>query len=62
MNEKDKNVGQVRGVSAHGDVAVGLMRVEECTVAKCLTVKETGLPVQLKFPIWWPKKVIKNKI
>ena len=56
VNEKEKNVGQVRGVSAHGDVAVGLMRVEECTVAKCLTVKETGLPVESKFPIWWPKK------
>jgi hypothetical protein len=54
INEKDKNVGQVRGVS--GRCAIGLMRVEEIKAAHRLTVKETGEIVRCYFPDWWPAK------
>ena len=55
VNEKDKAVGQVRGVSGLG--AIGLMRVEEVKAAQSLTVKETGEHVTCSFPDWWPSKV-----
>jgi hypothetical protein len=39
-----------------GLTAIGLMRVEESSAAKSLTVKETGQKVGLLFPDWWPSK------
>jgi folate-binding Fe-S cluster repair protein YgfZ len=56
VNETGKNVGQVRGAS--GQTGIGLMRVEDCSEAKSLTVKETEQKVLVLFPDWWP---LKNK-
>lgn len=58
MNELGKPVGKVRGCL--GQYGLGLLRVEECLLAKSLTVE--GHKVQTFRPPWWPLQASKTKL
>ena len=51
-NEKGKTVGKLRGL--HGEVGLGLMRLQESLAASSLTME--GLEVAVGQPAWWPKE------